>query len=47
LVVELTARNPETESTSVMTCEFDSVLLDARTPLAVLDFQPDQGQPRL
>jgi quercetin dioxygenase-like cupin family protein len=47
LVVELTARNPHTDTTSVMTCEFDSVLLDARIPLAVLDFQPQQGQPRL
>ena len=39
LVVELTARNPHTDTTSVMTCEFDSVLLDPQTPLAVLDFQ--------
>jgi hypothetical protein len=39
LVVELTARNPHTDTTSVITCEYDSVLLDAQTPLAVLDFQ--------
>jgi hypothetical protein len=47
LVVELTALNPHTATASVMTCEFDSVLLDARTPLAVLEFQLQHGQPRL
>ncbi len=47
LVVELTARNPHTEATSVMTCEYDSVLLDAQTPLAVLDFQLQHGKTRL
>jgi quercetin dioxygenase-like cupin family protein len=47
LAVELTARNPHTDTTSVLTCEYDSVLLDARTPLAVLDFQLQHGQPRL
>jgi hypothetical protein len=39
LVVELTARKPHTDTTSVLTCECDSVLLDAQAPLAVLDFQ--------
>src|SRR5260370_24260989 len=33
LVVELTARNPHTDATSVMACEYDSVRLDAQTPL--------------
>jgi hypothetical protein len=46
LVVELTAHNPHTDTTSVMTCEYDSVLLDAQTPLAVLDFQLQHGEPR-
>ncbi|MEW2482887.1 hypothetical protein AB0876_25170 [Mycobacterium sp. NPDC049093] len=39
LVVELTARNPHTGTTSVMTCEFESVCLDPQTPAALLDFQ--------
>ena len=39
LVVELTARNPHTATTAVMTCRYDSIPLDAQTPLAVLDFQ--------
>jgi quercetin dioxygenase-like cupin family protein len=47
LAVELTARNAHTDTTSVLTCEFDSVLLDARTPLAVLAFQLQQGQSHL
>jgi hypothetical protein len=47
LVVELTARNPHTDTTSVMTCEYDSVLLDAQTPLAVLDFQLRRDEPHL
>ena len=47
LVVELTARNPHTDTTSVMTCECDSVLLDPQTALALLDFQLQHGQPRL
>jgi hypothetical protein len=47
LVVELTARNPHTDTTSVMACEYDSVLLDAQTPFAVLDFQLEHGEPRL
>ena len=47
LVVELTARNPHTETTSVMTCAYDPVLLDAQTPLAVLDFQLQHGGPHL
>jgi hypothetical protein len=46
LLVELTARNPHTATASAMTCECDSVLLDARAPLAVLDFQLPQNQPR-
>lgn len=47
LVVELTARNPHTDTTSVMTCEYDSVLLDAQTQLAVLDFQLQHDEPHL
>jgi hypothetical protein len=47
LVVELTARNPHTDATSVMTCEYESVLLDAQIPLAVLDFQLQHGEPHL
>ena len=39
LVVELTAHNPNTNTTSVMTCEFDSVRLGPQTPLALLEFQ--------
>ena len=39
LVVALTARNPHTDTTSVMTCKYDSVLLDAQTPLVLLDFE--------
>jgi hypothetical protein len=46
LVVELTARNPHTDTTSVMTREYDSVLLDAQTPLALLDFQLQHVEPR-
>ena len=45
LAVELTARNPHTDTTSVMTCEYDSVLLDVKTPLAVLDFQLQHDEP--
>jgi hypothetical protein len=47
LAVELTAHNPHTDTTSVMTCEYDSVLLDAQTPLAVLDFQLQHDDPDL
>ena len=47
LVVELIARNPHTDTTSVMRCEYDSVLLDAQRPLAVLDFQLQHGEPHL
>jgi hypothetical protein len=47
LVVELTARNPHTDTMSVMRCEYDSVLLDAQTPLAVLDFQLQHREPHL
>jgi hypothetical protein len=46
LVVELTARNPRTNTTSVMRCAYDSVLLDVQTPLAVLDFQIQHDEPR-
>jgi hypothetical protein len=44
LVVELTACNPHTDTTSVMRCEYDSVRLDAHTPLALLDFQLYHGE---
>jgi hypothetical protein len=44
LVLELTASNPHTDTTSVMACEFDSVHLDARTPFALLDFQPPRTE---
>jgi hypothetical protein len=47
LVVELTARNPHTDTTSVMTCEYNPVLLDAQTPLAVMDFQLQHGESEL
>jgi hypothetical protein len=47
LVVELTARNPHTETTSVLTCECDHVLLDVQTPLAVLEFQLQHDEPHL
>jgi hypothetical protein len=40
LVVELTAHNPHTDATSVMTCEFDSVRLGPQTPVALLEFRP-------
>lgn len=40
LVIELTAHNPHTDTTSVMACEYDSVRLDALTPSALLDFRP-------
>jgi quercetin dioxygenase-like cupin family protein len=45
LVIELTARNPHTDTTSVMTCEYESVLLDAQTPLALLEFQLRHDEP--
>ena len=45
LVVELTTHNPHTDTTSVMTCHYDSVLLDAQTPLALLDFQLEHVEP--
>jgi hypothetical protein len=45
LAVELTARNPHSGTTSAMKCEYDSVLLNAQTPLAVLDFQPQHCEP--
>jgi hypothetical protein len=46
LVVELTARNPHTDTTSVMTCKYASVLLDAQTPLVLLDFELQHGELR-
>jgi hypothetical protein len=39
LVVELFARNPQTDTTRVMACEYDSVRLDAQTQLVLLDFR--------
>jgi len=45
LVVELTARNPHTATTAVMTCRYDSIPLDAQTPLAVLEFQLQHREP--
>jgi hypothetical protein len=47
LVVQLTARNPHTDTTSVMRCAYDSVLLDVQTPFAVLDFQIQHDEPNL
>jgi hypothetical protein len=44
LVVELTARNPHSDTTSVMTCEYHSVRLDAQMPVALLDFQLQHGE---
>ena len=44
LMVELTARNPHTDTTTVMACEYDSVRLDAQTSLALLDFQLQHGE---
>ena len=46
LVVELTARNPHTDTTSVMRCKYDSVLLDAHAPLVLLDFELQHGELR-
>lgn len=45
VMIELTARNPHTGTDSVMTCEYDAVLLDAQTPLAVLGFELRPRQP--
>jgi hypothetical protein len=39
LMVKLTARNPLSDTTTIMSCEYDSVRLDALTPFALLDFQ--------
>jgi hypothetical protein len=47
LVVELILHNPHTETTSVMTSEYEPVLLDEQKPLAVLDFQLQHGEPHL
>jgi hypothetical protein len=46
LVVKLTARNPHTDTKSVMTCKYDSVLLDPQTPLVLLDFELRHGELR-
>jgi quercetin dioxygenase-like cupin family protein len=43
VMIELTARNSRTDTTSVMTCAVGSVLLDAQAPLAVLDFCLQRG----
>jgi quercetin dioxygenase-like cupin family protein len=42
LVVELTARDPQTDAMSVITCKYSSVLLNPSAPLALMDFQPQQ-----
>jgi hypothetical protein len=44
LVVELTAHDPHNDTTLVMACEYDSIRLDAHTPLALLDFQLQHGE---
>jgi hypothetical protein len=44
LVVKLTARDPHNDTTLVMTCQYDSIRLDAQTPLALLDFQLQHGE---
>jgi hypothetical protein len=46
LVLELTARNPLTDSTSVMTCKYDSVLIDTQTPFVMLDFELSHSELR-
>jgi hypothetical protein len=46
LVVDLTVRNPHTDTTSVMTCTYDSVLLDVQTPLMKMDFELQDGELR-
>jgi quercetin dioxygenase-like cupin family protein len=46
LVVELTARNSHTDTTTVMTCKYDSVLLDAQSPLVLMDFDLQHGELR-
>jgi hypothetical protein len=45
LLVELSVRNPHTDTISVMMCEFDSVYLDPRTPTDRLDFRPQRARP--
>ena len=45
VAVELTARNLRTDSTSLMRCEYDRVLLDAQTPLAIMDFRIPHDEP--
>lgn len=44
LMVELTARNPQTGATTVIACECRSVHLDAQTPRALMDFQPRRAK---
>jgi hypothetical protein len=47
LIVELTVRNPHTDATSRMTCEYESVRLDTLTSVALLDFQLQHGGGRI
>jgi hypothetical protein len=47
LIVELTVRNPNTDATSLMTCEYESVRLDTQTSVALLDFQLHHGGGRI
>jgi hypothetical protein len=44
LEVELTARDPQNDTTLVMTCEYDSIHLDGQTPLALLEFRLRHGE---
>lgn len=42
LIIELTARNPHTDTTSVLVCEYDPVRLDPSAPLTRMVFHPRQ-----
>ena len=44
LEVELTARDPQNDTTLVMMCEYDCIHLDAQTPLALLEFRLRHGE---
>ncbi|MGV0786005.1 hypothetical protein ABQF33_03705 [Mycolicibacterium sp. XJ2] len=44
LAIEMTARNPRTDTTLVMACQYDSVRLDALTPATSMDFQPQRTE---
>jgi hypothetical protein len=44
LLVQLTAHNPYTDTTSMMACEYHSIRLDAQTPLAQRDFELSHGE---